>query len=114
MLWRLIRVLIAFAVVLAATLPVSARTVPMPTAMTQMVLWHCPDCVPQARTGANPNKALPCQALACPGAIPTLPASILVRGHVFQPSGYPLVSPARWTGARHAPDPFPPKSIVPV
>ena len=113
MLWRLIRVLIAFAVVLAATLPVSARTAPMPTAMTR-VLRHCLGCLPHARTGANPDKALPCQALACPGAIPTLPGSILVRRHVFQPNGYPLVSPARWTGARHAPDPFPPKSIVPV
>lgn len=113
MLRRLPQVLLAFIFVLAATLPVSVRAMPMPARMNGMAIQqHCPSCPHPARTNTSPDKMPACQGLACAGAVATLPSPALLPGRVLLGAAYLTVSPVRWTTAARAPDPFPPRSIA--
>ncbi|MDQ2801467.1 MAG: hypothetical protein M3Y41_01805 [Pseudomonadota bacterium] len=110
MLRRLAHVLFAFVFALAA-LPISVRAMPMPSGMTGTAIQqHCPSC--PHHPGTNPDEIPACQALACAGAVATLPAPVLLPGRVFLPAAYLVALTVRWTGAQPAPDPLPPRSIA--
>jgi hypothetical protein len=113
MLRRLIQILLALIVGLAAAVPVSVLAMPMPPGMTGMaVQQHCPICPHHTGSGATPDKMPPCEVPACAGAVATLPSPALLPGRVFLRAGYLIAPPVRWTGAPLAPDPFPPRPIV--
>jgi hypothetical protein len=108
------RVLIAFVVALAVTMPVSARAMPMPTAEGGMATGQpCQNCPQPDQTGnMNPDKMPACQALACAGTLAMLPTPALSHWRVQFRVAYPHASPARWADAAPAPAPFPPRPIV--
>lgn len=106
--------LIAFMVALAATMPVSARAMPMATSTTgTMLQQHCPSCLqhPQA-SNTQPDKMLACLDLTCAGSAVVQPRRALMPGHVFRRIAYVKAPIAGWTEATPTPDPFPPRPIV--
>jgi hypothetical protein len=112
MLRRAMRVLIAFVVALAVTMPVGARA--MPTAPDGMATDQpCQNCPQRDQTGnMNPDKMPPCEALVCAGALAMLPTPAVSHWRVQFRIAYPLAPPAHWVDATPAPDPFPPRPIV--
>jgi hypothetical protein len=114
MLRRATRVLIAFLVALAVTMPAGARAMPMP-AMSDGVAADqpCQKCPQPDQTGnTTPDKMPACQAFVCASALATLPAPALVPGRIQFRIAYALARPARWADTAPAPDPFPPRPIV--
>lgn len=112
---RYAHVLLALIVALAAALPVSVRAMPMPAGMAGMAMHDgCPNCPHNPSTGANSDQMAPCQILACAGVVATLPTPALLPGRVFLRAAYLMALPVRWTGARPAPDPLPPRPILPA
>lgn len=108
-----LRVLIALAVFLAATLPVGARAMLMPAGMSgAAVQQHCQSCPQPPMTRAHSGKMPACQVLACADAVATLPAPTLLPGRILLRAAYMMVPLSRWTDTRPAPDPFPPRPIA--
>jgi hypothetical protein len=60
----------------------------------------------------NPDKMPACQILACAGPLAMLPTPVVAHGPDLFPVAYVAAAAARWTDARPAPDPFPPKPIA--
>ena len=108
------RVLIALVIALATTMPVGVHAMPMPSGMNGMALHQpCPGCPQHSQTGhMNPGTMPACQVLACTGPLAMLPAPVLAHQQAFLRVAYVKSAPARWTDARPAPDPFPPRPIV--
>ena len=108
------RVLIAFVIVLAATVPVGVHAMPMPPAVSGMTADQpCPRCPSHRQSGdTNSGKMPACQILACAGPLVMLPAPVLAYQQAFLRVAYLMAPPARWADARPAPDPFPPRPIV--
>jgi hypothetical protein len=112
MLRRLARVLIAFIVAFAATMPAGARAISVAAAPMGPAIHHgCQTC-PHDQTGSNPGKMPACQALACASAVAVLPVPALLPGRILLSADYLAALPVRWTAAPPKPDPFPPRSIV--
>ena len=104
---------LAVVFMLVAALPRGADALPMPASMSGTVIQpHCPSCPPPAHPGANPEKMPACQVLVCAGAVAVLPTASLLPGRVLLGIVHPQLLARRWTGARPAPDPFPPRTIV--
>jgi hypothetical protein len=114
MLRRVMHMLIAVIIALAATMPVGARAMPMPPAVNGMAARQpCPSCPQHPPSGdTNPDKMPACQILACAGPLAMLPAPVLVHEQAFLQVAYVKAPPARRTDAGPAPDPFPPRPIV--
>ena len=114
MLSRVTRVLIALVIALAATMPIGAHAMPMPSAVNGTAAHNpCPRCPQHPSTGdTNPDKMPACQILACVGplAVPATPG--LTHEHAFFLVAYVTAPPVRWNDAGPAPDPFPPRPIV--
>jgi hypothetical protein len=109
---RLMHVLIAFIVAMAATMPVGVRAMPMSPAGTGMGDQPCQNCPQPNQTGTSPDKMAPCQAFACANVVATLPTPAPIRVRVQFDVAYVQPPSARWTEATRAPDPFPPRPIV--
>ncbi len=113
MLGRFAHLVLAMIFAVAAMLPVSVRAMPMPAGMTGTAIQqHCPSCPHHPGTSTNPDKMPACQALACAGAVATLPAPVLLPRRVLLPAAYLMALSVRWTGAQPTPDPLPPRSIA--
>ena len=114
MLRRVTHVLIAVVIALAATMPAGVRAMPMPSAVNGMAAHQpCPSCPQHPQSGdTNPDKMPACQILACAGSLAMLPTPVLVQEQAFLRVAYLKTPSARWTDARPAPDPFPPRPIV--
>ena len=111
---RVAHVLIALVIALAATMPVGAHAMPMPSALNGIAAGQpCPSCPQPPQSGhMNPDKMPVCLVLACAGPLAMLPGPVSVREQAFLRVAYLKTPPARWTDARPAPDPFPPRPIV--
>ncbi len=114
MLTRVMRMVMAFIVALAATMPVGVHAMPMPSALNGMAAQQpCPSCPQHPLTGhMNPGAMPACQILVCAGPLAMLPAPVLAHGKAFLWVAYVKAAPARWTDAVPAPEPFPPRPIV--
>jgi hypothetical protein len=109
---RAMQVLIALIVVLATTMPVGVHAMPMSSALDRMAGHQpCPSC-PQPTGHMNPDKMPACQILACAGPLAMLPTPVLAQEQAFFRVAYVKAPPARWTDARPAPEPFPPRPLV--
>ena len=109
---------LAVVFMLVAALPRGADALPMPASMTGMsgmVQPHCPGCPPPpAHTGTNRGKMPACQVLACAGAVALLPTAALLPGRALRGTVHPRPLAHRWASVRPVPDPFPPRTLVPV
>lgn len=111
---RFAHVLVALVVALATMAPLDLRAMPMSGGMAGMVFHQpCQDCPQSHQTGStNPDTMPACQAVACTGAVATLPAPVLLPGRVLLPAAYLMIVPVRWTGTRPTPDPLPPRPLA--
>ena len=114
MLRRFAHVLIALVVAMATTVPLDLRAMPMPADMAGKTLHQpCQNCPQPHQTGStNPDKMPACLALACAGAVATLPTPVLLPGRVLLSAAYLMIVPVRWTGTRPTPDPLPPRPLA--
>jgi hypothetical protein len=111
---RVMSVLIALVVILAAA-PSGARAMPVASTSGGMAMDQpCQNCPPADQTGdTTPDKMPPvCQALACAGVLAMLPERVWVSERVPFRVVYAPVPSARWVDAAPVPDPFPPRPIV--
>lgn len=114
MLQRAMHVLIAAVIALAAMMPIGVHAMPMPPAVNGAHADQpCPSCPPHQQSGdTNPGKMPACQILACSGLLAMLSAPGLAHQRAYLRVAYLMAPPARWTDARPAPEPFPPRPIV--
>jgi hypothetical protein len=113
MLRWLAHVFLAFAIALAATVPVGARAMQMPAGMMGMSADHpCPNCPEQPNNGTKSGKMPACQILACAGTVAMLPAPALLHGRTFLRATFLMAPPVRWTQSSLGPDPFPPRLVA--
>jgi hypothetical protein len=114
MLRRVTHVLIALIIAVAATMPVGVRAMPMmPSGNGMAAAQPCPSCPQHSRSGhMNPDKMPACQSLACASSLAALPTPVLLPRQAVFGVAYLKTSPVRWTDARPAPEPFPPRPIV--
>ena len=114
MLGRVLRVLMALIVALAATMPGGLHAMPMQSAVNGMAADEpCSSCPPQPQTGhLNPAHMPACEIPSCAGALAILPVPAWVPGQAFLRVAHVKGPPTRRPGAGPAPDPFPPRSFV--
>ncbi len=112
MIRRLARLVIAFLVALAATMPAGASAVPMQAMMGVAAVHQCPSCPDHSGTTPASDKLAACPLLACASAAALVPTPALLPDRAVLRATYVPAIPTGHIGLVRTPDPFPPRPIA--